>query len=136
MSEFDELIALLRVGGIQEPTSRRVIAMLEELRSKLDAAVEAAQIADAKQDEWKDTCDAFAEENKELKSRLHSADERIERLRDWIQENLADDGCAYGEADFDACGRHKRHGICVPCSAAKVLAQDTFVSDPVVERQL
>jgi hypothetical protein len=56
--------------------------------------------------------------------------ERIERLRDWIEERV--DVCAYGEMDFEACGHNRKHGICLSCSAARVLAQDTFVSDALV----
>jgi chromosome segregation ATPase len=70
-----------------------------------------------------------------LSSRLDRGLERIERLRDWIQ-NWADESCEYGEMDFEACGHNRKHGICEPCSARRVLAQDVFVSDaPAVENQ-
>ena len=69
---------------------------------------------------------------KALLDRLQGGLERIERLRGWIEDRI--DECPYGEMDFEACGHNRKHGICESHAAAKVLAQDTFVSDPAVER--
>lgn len=93
----------------------------DQLQSKLEEATAGFQHNSAKALEHYNRAEA-------LQSRLSRGLERIERLRDWIQDR-ADEECPYGEMDFESCGHNRRHGICSGHAAAKVLAQDTFVSE-------